>query len=330
VAATHFRMEKQLELLKSAIAIAVVLLVPISEARAQTPRGKPIRIVVGAQAGGAADVVARRMGVKLTEIRNQQVVIDNRIGVAGAEITMQAAPDGNTMLFTPDSIIMREAVYQKTSYKTLRDFQPVTIAVVQPNVLAVHASLAARSVQDLVALARAKPGQINYGSAGNGSAQHMAGELFRLLAKIDVVHVPYKGVPQATADLIGGRVQYVLGSPVSLLPHARENRVRLLAVTTPKRAAALPDVPTMAESGVYGYEYIGWLGMFVPKATPRALVDALHADIARIVHEPEVKQLITSAGTEPLGNSPDEFTAKLKTEIPRWIRVAREAGIKAD
>jgi tripartite-type tricarboxylate transporter receptor subunit TctC len=299
-------------------------------AHAQTPRGKPIRIVVGAQAGGAADVVARRMGVKLTEMRGQQVVIDNRIGVVGAEITTQAAPDGSTMLFSPDSIIMREAVYEKTSYKTLRDLQPVTIAVVQPNVLAVHANLAAKTVADLVALAKAKPGQINYGSAGNGSAQHMAGELLRLLAKIDVVHVPYKGVPQATADLIGGRVDYVFGSPVSLLPHARENRVRLLAVTTPKRAASLPDVPTVAESGVPGYEYIGWLGMFVPKATPRPVVDKLHADIARIVHEADVKQLIVAGGTEPLANTPDEFTAKLKSEIPRWTRIAREAGIKAD
>jgi tripartite-type tricarboxylate transporter receptor subunit TctC len=299
-------------------------------AHAQTPRGKPIRIVVGAQAGGAADVVARRMGVKLTEMRGQQVVIDNRIGVVGAEITTQAAPDGSTMLFSPDSIIMREAVYEKTSYKTLRDLQPVTIAVVQPNVLAVPANLAAKTVADLVALAKAKPGQINYGSAGNGSAQHMAGELLRLLAKIDVVHVPYKGVPQATADLIGGRVDYVFGSPVSLLPHARENRVRLLAVTTPKRAASLPDVPTVAESGVPGYEYIGWLGMFVPRATPRPVVDKLHADIARIVHEADVKQLIVAGGTEPLGNTPDEFTAKLKSEIPRWTRIAREAGIKAD
>jgi tripartite-type tricarboxylate transporter receptor subunit TctC len=299
-------------------------------AHAQTPRGKPIRIVVGAQAGGAADVVARRMGVKLTEMRGQQVVIDNRIGVVGAEITTQAAPDGSTMLFSPDSIIMREAVYEKTSYKTLRDLQPVTIAVVQPNVLAVHANLAAKTVADLVALAKAKPGQINYGSAGNGSAQHMAGELLRLLAKIDVVHVPYKGVPQATADLIGGRVDYVFGSPVSLLPHARENRVRLLAVTTPRRAASLPDVPTVAESGVPGYEYIGWLGMFVPRATPRPVVDKLHADIARIVHEADVKQLIVAGGTEPLGNTPDEFTAKLKSEIPRWTRIAREAGIKAD
>jgi tripartite-type tricarboxylate transporter receptor subunit TctC len=311
-------------------ALTAVACLAAAPAVAQVPRGNPMRIIVGAQAGGAADVVARRLGVRLTEMRNQQVVVDNRIGVVGAEITAQAAPDGNTMLFSPDSIIMREVVYEKTAYKTLRDFQPVTLAVVQPNALAVHANLPARSVQDLVALARSKPGQINYGSAGNGSAQHMAGELFRLLAKINVVHVPYKGVPQATADLIGGRVEYVFGSPVSLLPHAKENRVRLLAVTTPKRATSLPDVPTVAESGVPGYEYIGWLGMFVPRATPRAIVDRLQADIARIVHEGDVRQLITSGGTEPLANTSDEFTAKLRSEIPRWARVVKEAGIRVD
>lgn len=311
------------------VAAATVAFVT-SAALAQVPRGKPIRIIVGAQAGGAADVVARRMAVRLTDLRNAQVVVDNRVGVVGAETTLQAAPDGNTMLFSPDSIIMREAVYEKTSYKTLRDLAPVTLAVVQPNALAVNANLPAHSVKDLIALARAKPGQINYGSAGNGTAQHMAGELFRLLARIEVVHVPYKGVPQATADLIGGRVEYVFGSPVSLLPHAKENRVRILAVTTPKRAASLPEIPTIAESGVPGYEYTGWLGMFLPKATPRVVVERLHADIARIVHEPDLRQAITSAGTEPLANTPAEFTAKLRTEIPRWARVAKEAGIKAD
>ena len=299
-------------------------------ASAQAPRGKPIRIVVGAQAGGAADVVARRIAARMTDMRNQQVVIDNRIGVVGAEIMMQAAPDGHTMLFSPDSIIMREAVYEKTSYKTLRDLQPVTLAVVQPNVIVVNNSVPAKNIAELVALAKAKPGEVTFGSAGNGSAQHMAGELFRLLAGIQVLHVPYKGVPQATADLIGGRVNYIFGSPVSLLPHVKENRVRLLAVTTAKRAAALPEVPTVAEAGINGYEYTGWLGMFLPKGTARAIVDKLQSDIARIVHEPDVKQTIVSGGTEPLANTADEFTAKLRSEIPRWTRVARDAQIKAD
>ena len=312
------------------IAAMLVVLAVAPPALAQTQRTKPLRIIVGAQAGGAADTLARRMAVKLTEIHGQQVVIDPRIGVIGAEIATQAAPDGYTLFFTPDSMIMREAVYEKTSYKTLRDFQPVTLAIVQPNVLVVNASVPAKSVQELLALARARPGQINYASAGNGSAHHMAGELLRMLARIDVVHVPYKGVPQATGDLIGGRVQYMFGSPVSLLTHAREGRLRMLAVTTPQRATHMPDLPTVAESGVPGFEYTGWVGIFAPKATPRPIVDSVRADIVRVVNDPAVREMITSSGLEPLGSTPDEFTAKLKSEIPRWTRVARDAGIKAD
>ncbi|MDB5924806.1 MAG: hypothetical protein JWN13_3742, partial [Betaproteobacteria bacterium] len=318
------------ETLWTCAAIAVFMVSAASTVYSQGLRARPMRIIVPSQPGGAADVVARKIAVKLTETRGQQVVIDNRVGVVGAEIVAQSAPDGNTLLFSPDSLIMREAVYEKLTYKTLRDFQPVTLAVVQPNVIAVQASLAAKSVQDLIALARSKPGQLSYGSAGNGSAQHMAGALLRLLARIDVLHVPYKGVPQATADLLGGRVDYIFGSPVSILPHVRENRLRILAVTTAKRATFMPEVPTVGESGVSGYEYTGWLAMFVPKATPRLVVDKMQADVARFVYEPDLKQLITNGGTEPLANTPDEFTAKLRSEIPRWTRVAREAGIKAD
>ena len=311
-------------------AIVIGMMCVGSTAHAQALRAKPMRIIVPSQPGGAADIIARKIGVKLTETRGQQVVVDNRVGVIGAELTAQAAPDGNTMLFSPDSLIMREAVYEKLTYRTLRDFQPVTLAVVQPNVLTVQASVAARTVQDLVALAKSRPGQLSYGSAGNGSAQHMAGELLRLLAKIDVLHVPYKGVPQATADLLGGRLDYVFGSPVSILPHVRDNRLRIIAVTTAKRATFMPDVPTVAESGVPGYEYTGWLAMFVPHKTERPLVERLQNDVARFVHESDLRQLITSGGTEPLGNTPAEFTAMLKSEITRWTRVAREAGIKPE
>jgi tripartite-type tricarboxylate transporter receptor subunit TctC len=233
-------------------------------------------------------------------------------------------------LFTPDSLIMRESVYAALPYKTLRDFAPVTLAVRQPSVMVVQPSLPARTVQEFIALAKAKPGQLNYGSAGNGTPQHMAGELFRLLAKVDIVHIPYKGVPQAVTDLIGGRVQCAFGSPVSVLPHVRENRLRLLAVTTAQRSPNLPDVPTIAESGVPGYDFTGWLGLVAPRGTPRGIVDTLQRETARIVHEPDVKQLLTTGGTEPVGNAPDEFAAFLKSELARWTRVAKEAGIKPD
>ena len=310
--------------------VVALLLAGASAAFAQSYPSKPVRIIVPSQAGGAADVVARKIGGKLTETWRQQVVVDNRIGVVGAEITAQAPPDGYTVLFTPDSLIMRESVYAALPYQTLRDFAPVTLAVRQPSVMVVQPSLPARTVQEFIALAKAKPGQLNYGSAGNGTSQHMAGALFRVLAKIDIVHIPYKGVPQAVTDLIGGHVQCTFGSPVSVLPHVRENRLRLLAVTTAQRSPNLPDVPTIAESGVPGYDFTGWLGIVVPKGTPRSIVDTLQRETARIVHEPDVKQLLTTGGTEPVGNAPDEFAAFLKSELARWTRVAKEAGIKPD
>ena len=311
-------------------ALAIACALPCIAATAQTFPAKPLRVIVPSQAGGAADVVARKIGARLTAAWHEAVVVDNRIGVVGVELAAQAAADGHTILFTPDSLIMREAVYPDLTYRTLRDFAPVTLAVLQPNVMVVQPALPARTVQEFIALAKTKPGQLNYGSAGNGTAQHLAGELFRVLAKIDIVHIPYKGVPQAVTDLIGGRVQCTFGSPVSVLPHVRENRLRLLAVTTAQRSRLMPDVPTMAEAGVAGYEFTGWLGMFVPAGTPRPTIDKLQRETARIVHESDVAQLLATGGTEAVGNRPDEFAASLKTEIARWTRVAREAGIKAD
>lgn len=291
---------------------------------------KPIRIIVPAQAGGAADVVARKMGARLTDVWKQSVVVDNRIGVVGAELALQSPADGHTLLFSPDSLIMREAVYRNLPYRTLRDFQPVTLAVVQPNVLLAPVGLPIKSVPELITAARAKPGQYLYGSAGNGTAQHMAGELFKLLARVDLVHVPYKGVPQSITDLIGGRVQLAFGSPVTALPHVRENRLRLLAVTTPRRLASLPDVPTIAEGGVAGYDFTGWLALFAPRGTPAGTVGIIQREVARIVHEPDMSQLLASGGTEPLGNAPEAFTALLKTEIARWTKVAQDARITAE
>jgi tripartite-type tricarboxylate transporter receptor subunit TctC len=310
--------------------LGLVGLAGVSMAFAQSFPDKPLRVIVPAQAGGAADVVMRKIGAKMTEVWRQQIVVDNRIGVVGVEIAAQAAPNGYTIMFTPDSLILREAVYEVPPYRTLRDFAPVTLAVLQPQVMVVQPSLPVRTLQEFIALARAKPGQLNYGSAGNGTVQHLAGELLNMLAKINLVHVPYKGVPQAVTDVIGGHVQCTFGSPVGVLPHVRENRLRLLAVTSAQRSPTLPDVPTIAESGVPGYGFTGWLGMFAPKGTPRSIVEKLQRETARIVREPDVKQLLAMSGTEPLGNTPDQFETSLKTEIARWTQVAREAGVKVD
>ena len=291
---------------------------------------KPIRVIVPSQAGGGADIVARSIGQKLTETWGQQVVVDNRIGIVGIEIVSKATPDGYTVMFTTSALAVREAVYRKLPYNTLRDFYPVTQAVSQSNVLVVHPSVAAKNVRELVALAKSKPGQMNYGSGGNATSNHLAGELFRILAGIDVVHVPYKGVPQAIADLMAGRIHYLFGSPVSTLPQVKEGKLRLLAVTTPRRSPALPDVPTIAEAGVPGYEFTGWMGFLVPTGTPRPVVQKLRNEVARIVHLPEVKQRFSIDAADPVGNSPEEFTAYLKSEIARWTKVVKDAGIRVD
>jgi len=297
---------------------------------AQPYPARPVRVIVPSQAGGGADIVARTVAQKLTENWGQQVVVDNRIGIAGAESAARATPDGYTIMLTTSALAVRESVYQKLPYNTLRDFQPVTQVVTQSNVLVTSPSFPARSVRELIALAKAKPGQLNYGSSGNATSNHLAGELFRILAGIDVVHVPYRGVPLALADLMAGRLQYSFGSSVATLPQVNVGKLRLLAVTTARRAPALPDVPTIAEAGLPGYEFTGWMGVLVPVGVPRSIVNRLHDDIKRIAHLPDVKQRFAVDAADPVGSTPEEFAAFLRSEIARWTKVVKAAGIKAD
>ena len=290
---------------------------------------RPVRIIVPAQAGGGADIVARVLAQKLTEAWGQQVVVDNRIGVAGVEAAARATPDGYTIMLTTSALAVRDSVYRKLPYNTLRDFQPVTQVVAQSNVLVTTPALPVSSVKELIALAKARPGQLNYGTGGNATSNHLAGELFRILAGINVVHIPYKGVPQALTDLIAGRLQFTFGSPVVSLPQVKEGKLRLLAVTTARRSPALPEVPTIAET-VPGYDFTGWMGVLAPAGVPRGIVMKLHHDIARIVQLPEVKQRFAADAADPVGSSPEEFTAYLRAEIARWSKVVAAAGIKAD
>lgn len=299
-------------------------------AHAQMFPVRPIRMIVPSQAGGGADIVARAIAHKMSEVFGQQIVVDNRIGIVGAEIVAKSAADGYTLMFTTSALAVREAVYRNLPFNTLRDFQPVTQAVTQSNVLVTHPSVAAKNAKELIALAKAKPGQLNFGSGGNATSAHLAGELFRMLAAIDVVHVPYKGVPAALGDTIAGRMHFTFGSPVSTLPHVKDGRLRLIAVTTAKRAPALPDVPTVAESGVPGYEFTGWMGLLAPAATPSEIVAKLHQETARIVHLPEVKQRFVIDAADPVGSTPQQFASFLKAEIERWTKVVRQAGIKAE
>jgi tripartite-type tricarboxylate transporter receptor subunit TctC len=305
-------------------------LAPANLSLAQSYPAKAIRVIVPSAAGGGADIVARAIGQKLTEAWGQQVVVDNRVGVVGAEIAAHAVPDGYTVMLTTSALAVRESVYRELPYKTLRDFLPVTQVVAQSNVLVVHPNIPARSVQEFVAYAKSRPGQLNYGSSGIGTSNHLAGELFRMLAGIDVVHVTYKGVPQATTDLLGGSLHFQFGSPVSTLPHVKSGRLRLLAVTTARRSPALPDVPTIAESGVPGYEFTGWMGVLVPAGTPKDIVRKLHQQIAGIVQLPEVKQRFALDAADAVGSTPEEFTAYVKAEIARWTKVVKAADIRVD
>jgi tripartite-type tricarboxylate transporter receptor subunit TctC len=290
---------------------------------------RPIRVIVPSQAGGGADIVARAIAVKMGEAWNQQVVVDNRIGIVGAEIAAKAPPDGYTLMFTTSALAVRESVFTTLPYNTLRDFLPVSQAVTQSNLLVSHPAVPVKNVGELVALAKSKPGQLNWGSGGNATSNHLAGELFTLLARIEVVHVPYKGVPVALTDTMAGRMQYTFGSPVSTLPHVKEGRLRLLAVTTAKRTPGMPDVPTIAEF-VQGYEFTGWMGLLAPAKVPHPVVDRLYREVARIVQLPDVKQRFLVDAAEPVGSSPEEFRTFIKGEIGRWTKVAREAAIKVD
>lgn len=290
---------------------------------------KPIRVIVPSQAGGGADIVARIMGQKLTDAWGQQVVIDNRIGAVGAEIAAKALPDGYTIMFTTSALTVREALYAKPPYNTLRDFQPVTQVLSQSNVLVTHPSIPAKTVPEFVGYAKARPGQLNFSSGGNGTSNHLAGVLFQLMAGIDTVHIPFKGVPAALTDTVAGRVHYTIGSPVSTLPHVKEGRLRLLAVTTPRRSNALPDVATIAES-FPGYEFTGWMGFLVPVKVSRSIVDKLHKESVRIVYLPDVKQKLQLDAAEPVGSTPEQFAAHLGSELARWSKVVKAGGIKVD
>ena len=311
-------------------AIAGALLGAAGFCSAQSYPVKPIRVIVPTVPGGGGDTVARVIGQKLGDSWGQQIVVDNRTGIIGAELASRAAPDGYTVMMTTSSLIYREAVYDKPSVVTLRDFLPVTEAVKQALVLATSPALPVKTVQELVALAKAKPAQLNFGTGGNGSASHLAGELFRILAGIKVVHVPYKGLPQALPDLLGGRLQYVFGTPESMLPLVNDGKLRLLALTTAQRSPSLPGVPTLAESNLPGYEFSGWIGVMVPAGTPKELVRKLHQEITRILRLPEVAQKLEVNASEIVANTPDEFTAYLKSEIARWKKVAKDANIHVE
>ena len=295
---------------------------------------RPIRFIVPIAAGGSVDIAARNLATRLSDALGQQVVVDNRTGAGGtigADLAAKSAPDGYTMVMGSSSTFgVNPTLYRKIPYDAVRDFAPVSMVSYAPNVLVLHPGVPAKTIKELVALARAQPGKLNFASSGTGGSPHLAGELFKMVAKVDITHIPYKGTGQSVADLIGGQVQMSFGTIIALLQYIKSDRLRPLAVTTTKRMSALPEVQTFAEAGYPGMEITAWNGVLVPAATPKPVVHRLNREIVKIMSQPEVKAQFQAQGAETGANTPEEFAAYIKNEIDKWGKVVTAAGLRVD
>jgi len=305
----------------------------MAAAVAQSYPSRPIRIIVPQSPGASTDITARLVAQGLNEAFKQPVIVDNRpgsSGIAGTELVARAAPDGYTLMVVASSFSINPALGRKLPYDSVRDFTTVTQLSKFPNMLAAHPSTPVKTLQDVMALAKAKPGQVTYASAGVATGTHMTAELLRYMTKIDLLHVPYKGGGPAMTAAMGGQTQLIVATSVGLLPHVRAGKLRAIAVTSAKRSAAAPDIPTIAESGVPGYEHEPWNGMFGPAGMPKAVLARVNAEVVRVLHAPEAKKVLEGDGADVVGNSPEQFGAVLKAEIAKWTKVAKAAGIKAE
>jgi tripartite-type tricarboxylate transporter receptor subunit TctC len=309
---------------------AAITLCPLPLAAAAFPV-KPVRLIVPFPPGAFNDQLARTLSQKLGERWKQPVVVDNRPGastVIGTDLAARAPADGHTLLIVSFAFAVNPSLHRSLPFDTGQDFTPVVLAAGTPNILVVHPGLPATSVKDLVQLARERPGRLDYATAGNGTSNHLCTELFKSLAGVDLVHVPYKGSAPAVTDLLGGQVQVMFDNAPNVLPHVRAGKLRALAVTTAKRSAAAPDYPTIAEAGVPGYEHASWVGILAPARTPSAVVAKLNSEIDRIVHLPEVKEFFLRDGLEPDGGPTKEFATNIRNEVAKWMKVVKAAGIK--
>lgn len=312
-------------------AVLLALAAAIFPAAAADWPQRPVRLIVPYAAGGSTDLVARLVGARLSERLGQQFVLDNRTGagtIIGTEIAARATPDGYTLLVVAASLSISPAVRKKLPFDVERDFAPITQMVDLPHYLVVHPSVAAKSVKELIALAKAKPGELNYASSGIATSTHMAAELFRYMTKTDMTHVPFKGGGPGIIAMIAGQCHLYFATISTALPHVRAGKLRGLAVTSAKRSVAAPDVPTMAESGVPGYSHSSWVGLLAPAKTPQPILARLHSETVKILNAPEVKQLLLREGLEVNGNTPQQFAADLKAEIAQWRKVVAAAGIQ--
>jgi len=316
------------------VAIASFLAtIAAGSAPAQTYPNRPVRVIAPFTTGSAADSLARVLGQKLTDVWGQQMVIDNRIGangMIGTEAVAKAPPDGYTILLNNISLAINPALYSKMPYNTLADFVPVSLTAAILLALVVHPSLPVHSVNELVALARARPGQLNYASGGNGSAQHLPMEMLRVATAINLVHVPYKGLGPAFNDVLGGQVPVMFAGVSNVVPYMQSKRLRVIAVGSAKRTPALPEVPTVAEAGIPGFNFDAWTGYLAPSGTPKAIVAKLHADITRTLGARDVQEKLVALGFDLVGGNSDEFAALMRNDITRLAKLIKDSGIHAD
>jgi tripartite-type tricarboxylate transporter receptor subunit TctC len=313
-------------------ALALACTAGAADAQANYPQ-RPVRLIVPLAAGGAMDTVTRALAQKLTEAMGHSFVVDNRGGgggAVGAELAAAAPPDGYTLLMMSASAVIRPLMYPGSRYDIARDFAAISQVTSQPYVLTVHPSVPAKSMQELVAYAKANPGKLNYASAGQGSIIHLTTELFNRAVQIKAVHVPYKGIGAAYPDLLAGNVQMVFASIVSVLPHLKGQRLRALAVSGARRAKSLPDVPTASESGAKGFAVANWYGLVAPARTPKPILDRLSKDVMKVVNDADLQQRYAADGAEGVGNTPQQFAAHIRAEHDKWSKLIKETGIRGD
>jgi tripartite-type tricarboxylate transporter receptor subunit TctC len=318
----------------SAVAAALLPTVFAAPVAAQEYPVKPVRFVIAFSPAGPSDILTRIVGSKLAESMGQVFIFDNRPGAGGnlaAEIVAKAPPDGYTLLMGNNSILATNAsLYKNMSFDPVKDLAPVALLASQPNILVVHPSLPVKSVKELIAFAKAHPGELNYASSGSGAAAHLAAELFKSMAGVQMVHIPYKGASPALIDMLAGQCQVMFATALSVQPYLQSNRLRPLAVSTAKRARIMPNLPTVAEAGVPGFEATTWHGIVSTAGTPPAVINKLNAEINKVLKLPDVNATLTRQGAEVLGGTPQEFAAYIKAEIPKWAKVVKASGARAD